>query len=643
MSNTIHSSRKELYIFIALIILIVFIHSSRAFGQNVGIGTATPVARLHVLDSSVVFSGTGFVSLPADNPPISGAGRRMMWYANKAAFRTGYVTATNWDNDAIGPYSFGAGFDTRATGSVSTALGYTTTASANYSTAMGVNTLASGEYSTAMGFYSISSGGYSTAMGFSKAKGLISTAMGEGSVAKGYASTVIGLYNDSILTTDQTSLLPTTPLFIIGNGNFDNNRSNALVALKNGNIGIGTSAPSSPLHIRQGSAGGNVPYGPLSVETNTAAYIGFLTPDDQESGLIFGRTSDNASGGIVYNNGNNLNGLQFRTNGNGTRMVIDFAGRVGIGTVTPNAPLQFSQATSNRKIVMYEVGNNDHQFYGFGVTGFTLRYQTPVSTDDHVFFSGINASSSRELMRIKGNGNVGIGVSNPTYGFEVAQRMRLRNGSSSAGIWFDNTGNTEAAFFGMEDDSHIGIFGLGGAGWKFSMNTITGALKVNGTEGQPTQQLQSNGGGAAPTWANPLNTLYNNMTEYLQTGGSLNIGPLGLAEIPGMTGLSLVITSRSKIIIDASATILSNTCFGCGGSFASMTVQVYLSSGGPLNTANSQGNIDPGETRTFVTGTKIITLNPGTYTVDVPVRNSNLSGPSITVSSGRLNIIVIKE
>jgi hypothetical protein len=614
------------------------IHISTA--QNVGIGTAAPVARLHVLDSSVVFSGTGLVSLPANNPPISGAGRRMMWYANKAAFRAGYVTSSNWDNDAVGGYSFGVGFDTRASGLTSVAFGNTTTASANYSTAMGVNTLASGEYSTAMGYYSIASGGYSTAMGFSNAKGLVSTSMGEGSVAKGYASTVIGLYNDSILTADQSSISTTTPLFIIGNGNHANNRSNALVALKNGNIGIGTSTPTSILHIRQGSAGGNIPFGPLSVESSSNAYIGLLTPDTQESGVIFGKNEYNVSGGIVYNNLNTYNGFQFRTNGNATRMVIDYAGRVGIGTETPNAQLQLGSTTSNRKVVLFEGANNDNQFYGFGVNGFTLRYQTPASTDDHVFYSAINSSSSRELMRIKGNGNVGIGVSNPTYGLEVSQRMRLRNGISSAGIWFDNTSNSEAAFFGMEDDSHIGIFGLGGAGWKFGMNTQTGALKINGSEGQPGQVIQSSGNSGAAVWANPTNMLYNNMYSLRQTS-KVTINTNASANLPGLS-TTITITSMSKVLLSFYAYTNTIGCSFCGSSRIGAFVDFDHDSNLAYNWSPEVAfvTVPNGVTTELGNGFFIGTLYPGTYTISALAQNI---GPTAEVFTAILSFVIISQ
>ncbi len=89
------------------------------------------------------------------------------------------------------------------------------------------------------------------------------------------------------------------------------------------------------------------------------------------------------------------------------------AGQVGIGTTTPHAPLQFGNTVDNRKIVLYETGNNDHQFYGIGMYASTLRYQVDIEQSDHVFYSGNDASSSRELMRIKGNGTVGIGTSTP--------------------------------------------------------------------------------------------------------------------------------------------------------------------------------------------------------------------------------------
>lgn len=85
-----------------------------------------------------------------------------------------------------------------------------------------------------------------------------------------------------------------------------------------------------------------------------------------------------------------------------------FGGNVGIGTTTANAPLQFSSTSGvNRKIVLYEESNNNHQFYGFGINDGILRYQT-TGGGDHVFYSATSASTSKELMRVKSDGNMKV-------------------------------------------------------------------------------------------------------------------------------------------------------------------------------------------------------------------------------------------
>ena len=196
--------------------------SLSVIAQNVGIGTINPLARLHVADSSAIFTATGVVPVSPGDAPISGEGRRMMWYADKAAFRTGYVDGVQWDKDNIGKWSIATGRNTTASGSFSTALGTNTTASGNFSTAMGVNSAAlsaaslamgynatagsdyaiaigngsnaSGNSSIAMGFFSKANGIASIAVGNSTALGENSTSMGNGSTAAGNSSTAMG-YN----------------------------------------------------------------------------------------------------------------------------------------------------------------------------------------------------------------------------------------------------------------------------------------------------------------------------------------------------------------------------------------------------------------------------------------------------------------
>lgn len=174
---------------LALLIASSFITTA----QNVGIGTAAPLARLHVVDSNVVFSADGDVPPFAGNPPVSGAGRRMMWYAEKAAFRTGYVSDANWDAASIGTYSFASGYGSMASSNASTAMGYLSLATAPYSTAIGLECVASGNVSTALGRYTSATGTGSFALG-----GPFCVASGTGAVAMGAATTASGSYSTAM-------------------------------------------------------------------------------------------------------------------------------------------------------------------------------------------------------------------------------------------------------------------------------------------------------------------------------------------------------------------------------------------------------------------------------------------------------------
>lgn len=261
---------------IILLLLLANIITQFLLAQNgnVGIGTSTPLARLHVADSSVVFTASDILPFTPGNPPVSGPGTRLMWYPDKAAFRVGIVGPDDifgdgndfWDKGKIGYFSFACGYNTLAgygslatgyhtnAGEFSTALGYVTRATGGWSTAMGYQTRATGNYSTAMGWGNTASGDFaSTSIGFgtwafgaasvamghkSKAAGTRSTAMGDSTVAKAYASTSMGSFNDSISTSNPTAWVPTDPLLYVGNGTSNATRSNAVVVYKNGNTDL---------------------------------------------------------------------------------------------------------------------------------------------------------------------------------------------------------------------------------------------------------------------------------------------------------------------------------------------------------------------------------------------------------------------
>lgn len=128
-----------------------------------------------------------------------------------------------------------------------------------------------------------------------------------------------------------------------------------------------------------------------------------------------------------------------------------FTDKIGIGISAPNAPLQIANHKSlqNRAIVVYEESNNHHEFHGFGVNGGIFRYQVTGTGADHVFYAAESSSSSIELMRIKGNGHVGIGTSNPDKGtLQVAGSFHVENSTGQQS--FHVSAEKQLVFVGVD-------------------------------------------------------------------------------------------------------------------------------------------------------------------------------------------------
>jgi Head domain of trimeric autotransporter adhesin len=177
-------------------------------------------AGIFAADAGLVFSSTGDLMVSGTytgtaSVPASGAGTRMFFDVQKAAFRAGDVSGTQWNNASIGNYSTAMGQSTTASGSWSTAIGFGNTASGLTSTAMGTVTTASGVSSTAIGNQATASGGFAVAMGFDNvASGVASTAMGNhvtagnGTAGSGLGdgSVAMGLIDDAVTITTRSQV-----------------------------------------------------------------------------------------------------------------------------------------------------------------------------------------------------------------------------------------------------------------------------------------------------------------------------------------------------------------------------------------------------------------------------------------------------
>ena len=213
----------------------------RADGKT-GIGTISPLSKLHILNGSLLLEGG------AGDTPVSGAGTRMMWIPSKRAFRAGGIGGDQWDDAKIGNSSFvGGGLDNTASELGSFVGG-------------GQNNVSVNSYAFVAGGFTNKAEGYSSFVaggGLNVAKGTNSLAGGIGNTAPSYSETVLGTYSTAYNATSIHGTNVNDRLFVVGNGTSNNNRSNAITVLKDSRFGINTDDPTATLEVQPISYGGS--------------------------------------------------------------------------------------------------------------------------------------------------------------------------------------------------------------------------------------------------------------------------------------------------------------------------------------------------------------------------------------------------
>jgi hypothetical protein len=187
-------------------------------------------------------------------------------------------------------------------------------------------------------------------------------------------------------------------------------------------IGIGTSAPAANLHVFRGASGATPNANSVIVAEHSAnAYLTLLTPNANESGILFGNPSSVAAGAIVYNSGV-PNGFQFRTNGNINRMAITDTGRVGIGTNVPSGRLQVEAADGENILMLRSaattrmVVSNEGRVgigTGSGLPTAQLVVDGALNVDPLRVRTEDSGGSATTRLIVTAAGNVGIGTTAP--------------------------------------------------------------------------------------------------------------------------------------------------------------------------------------------------------------------------------------
>ena len=208
--------------------------------------------------------------------------------------------------------------------------------------------------------------------------------------------------------------------------------------LATGNVGIGDTNPAEK----------------LTIFTNTGA-AGLSHTD----GTVNLKTIVNSAGGFVGTTTNHP--FYLMANGS-TKVTMLQNGNVGILNPTPTVPLSFASSVGD-KISLW--GSAPGSQYGFGIQGGLMQIFSDVITSDVALGYG-GSDGFVENMRIKGNGRVGIGTSNPTAGLVVNKVVGNTNAifaSNTSGVSIQS--NYPGIGFNTFYNGGSAMISSGGAGY----------------------------------------------------------------------------------------------------------------------------------------------------------------------------------
>lgn len=214
----------------------------------------------------------------------------------------------------------------------------------------------------------------------------------------------------------------------------------------NGGVGFMTGIP-------------NTTFGASTSETRKATLSVNSGPQNitNESSCFRVLSNDNATkielqntsvGGKLYELRSNLDGsfaITDRT-ASATKLSID------ANSITANSRVQVTPTTTNvnRKVVLVETANNDHQFIGLGANSGVLRYQVSSTSGSYIWYAGTSSTTSTQLMRLEGDGQLflttaqttsAINVNNTNTSSTVNDISFSRNGVLRCSFGFDNLNN----------------------------------------------------------------------------------------------------------------------------------------------------------------------------------------------------------
>lgn len=388
--------------------------------------------------------------------------------------------------------------------------------------------------------------------------------------------------------------------------------NNLIVA---GNVGIGTTAPTSLLHIQgtpPGTSGSMINVRDSAASGSNTSFSGVFFNSNPGTDYSIGKLSSGSDGLFQIRNGNNGTGY----------LTINNSGNVGIGTTSPASLVHIDRSSSSNNItgtpsiIISNRNSTSGTFIGGGIFNNAYRDVSDSSITAGVWFENQNSTGAgalakqsaivfgaqsyatgyntpSERMRITADGNVGINTTGPTSKFQVNNNAGTGSAfyvdagnPSGTTVLFEHTGANTPVPFAITKSGYSGSstdFGVlyidmahdvvgGGSNMHFTLRNNAGSRAEYGGLGA---SIVTNTAGNTAGRLNFYTTnagATRNIRMVINPDGNVGIGTTGPDATLRVEGIVSINGEGNGVLIDSGATSVARVGFMKYGGYEGMLV-----------------------------------------------------------------------